>query len=821
MTITRLPASIVHAGRRLLRTPGFTIAATLTLALGIGAATAAFSVVHAVLLRPLPYPEPERLLALSHSLFVGKAVQVDQSDASLLFYRRHSRAFSDFGGYRTTAAALGPARGADAQRVAAAVVTAGFFSALRITPLQGRTFTETDEQPGAPPVVVIAQGLWKRQFAADAGVLDRPLYVDGIAHQVVGIVPETIRFPSAETEVWLPLRLDSTKTDSATFEHRAIARVRDGVSAAAAAADLQALLLRLPEELPGRLTRPAIEQTRMEAVVRPLADVIVGDIGRVLWIVLGAAFFVLAIAGANVANLFFVRAEARREAVAVERALGATSLDVFLQFFWEGILVAAGAMAAGTVLAMAGVSLLQSLRGVIDLPRLAEVRVDGIVLAVAGCAALCAALLASGLPALRFCLAAVPSSLGATSRSATADRRRHRVRHALVVAQVALALVLLVGSGLMARSVWRLRAVQPGFQPGQSLTFRIALPAATYATADETVRFSERALDRISALPGVQHAAATSKLPLEESGRTDSAVFPEDRPVPPGSLPVIHPVVYATPGYFASAGIPLLSGRTFTPTEPPRVVHEVVVSRAFAERYWKGESPLGRRLRILSRGPLYTVVGEVANVRDTALDRPPDELIYCPLLPAREDARWTPRDLAFVVRIAAHDPGTAGAVRNALRGLDAAVPIYRLRPLSDVVAQASARREMTFLLIAGAAGVALVLGALGLFGVMSYVVALRTREIAIRLALGAHPGRVRRMVAFQGLRTAAIGIAIGLVGATTLTRLLAALLYEVSPTDPAVLAVGAGLLLLVAGAASWLPTRRTTEIDPASALRAE
>ena len=821
MTITRLPSSMFHAARRLLRAPGFTMAATLTLALGIGAVSAAFSVVHAVLLRPLPYPEPDRLLSLSHTLVVGKVLRVEQSDASLLLYRRNNRAFSDFGGYRTTAAALGPTRGADAERVSAAVVMAGFFHALQVVPLGGRVFTEADEQPGAAPVVVIAQRLWERKFGRDTGVLDRPLDVDGVAHQVIGIVPRTVRFPAADTEVWLPLRLEPTKTDSATFEHHAIARLRDGVSADAAAADLQRLLLRLPEELPGRLTRPAIEQTRMQAIVRPLAEVIVGDIDRLLWIVLGAAFFVLAIAGANVANLFFVRAEGRRDAVAVERALGATAGDVFLQFFWEGLLVATAATAIGAAVALSGVVLLQSFPGVIDLPRLAEVRIDSIVLGVAALAAACAAVFASGLPALRFCFSSGASTLGGASRSATADRPRHLLRQGLVVAQVALALVLLVGSGLMARSVWHLRGVRPGFQSEHALTFRLALPSSTYATNDAAVTFYQRALERISALPGVRSAAAVSKLPLDELGRTDSAVFPEDRPVPPGSLPVIHPVVYATPAYFEAAGIPFISGRTFTTSEPPRVVHEVIVSRAFAERYWNGESPLGRRVRIITNGPLYTVVGEVGNVRDASLDRPADEVLYCPLLPVREDPRWAPRDLALVVRTAGSETAMTGAVRDVVRGLDPSLPIYRVRPFSEVVAQASARREITFMLIAGASVVALVLGALGLFGVMSYVMALRTREIAVRLALGAQPAQVRRMVALQGMRAAGIGTVIGLVAATMLTRFLAALLYEVSPKDPVVLAVGASLLLLVAGAASWLPTRRTANIDPASALRAE
>lgn len=796
------------------------MAAILTLSIGIGASTAAFSVVHAVLLRPLPYPDPDRLVSLSHTLVAGKALQVEQSDASLLFYERHGQAFSAFGGYRVEAAALGPADGSDAERVPAAHVTGGFFPAMGVSALRGRVFSAADEAAGAPRVVVIGERLWERRFGRDPRILNRVLQVNGAAHEVVGIMPDVLRFPAAETEVWLPLRLDPAKTDSATFDYQAIARLRDGVPLRQAEAELQALLLRLPAEMPGRLTRPAIEQTQMRVLARPLSGVIVGDVGRLLWIVLGAAVFVLAIAATNVANLFLVRGEARRNAVVIEQALGASRTAVVLQFVCEGLLVGALATILGAAVASAGVGLLRSWDDMVDLPRLAEVRVDAIVLAFAGLSAIAATLVASGMSAVRLVSGAMPSSLR-WSPSATADRPRHRARQALVVIQVALALVLLVGSGLMARSVVRLRAVQPGFDPGGATSFRVAVPSARYATPDDSVRFYQSAVNELTRLPGVQQAAAVSKLPLDAQGKTDTAVFIEGRPIPPGSMPGIHPVVYATPGYFEAAGIPIYSGRTLTASDPPRVVHEVVVSRALAERYWPNESPVGKRLRIMLNGPWYTVVGQVGNVRDTALDQGADEVLYAPLLPPREDARWAPRDLALVVRANGDPQALTPAVRDIVRRLDPSLPIYRVRLLDALVAQASARREMTLLLIGGASIVALVLGAIGLFGVMSYVMALRTREIAIRLALGARPAAVRRMVALQGLRAAAIGIVAGLFCATILTRSLAALLFEVSPTDPAVLSAGAAVVLLVAAAASWIPTRRTTSIDPASALRAE
>jgi putative ABC transport system permease protein len=814
-------ASLRHAVRRLARARGFTAAAVLTLMLGIGATTAVFCIVYAVLLRPLPYSSPERLVSLSHTLVAGALLRADQSDASILFYQRHSRAFTHIGGYQVAAAGLAAAEGADAERVPAGRVTSGLFGALRVSPLRGRLFTASDDQPGAAPVAVIGERLWNRKYGRDPGMLNRRVDVDGVPHDVVGIVPAGVRFPSSDTELWLPMRLDPAKTESATFDYQAIARLRDGISIDAAAADLQRLLPHLPEEFPGRMTRGSIEQTHMRASVRPLAAVIVGDIGRVLWVVMAAAGFVLAIACANVANLFLVRAEARRKSIAVQCALGAATGDILVEFLSEGFLVASLGGLLGLGAAAAGVRALPLLGEAIDIPRLAEVNLDAAAIAVAGLSTLFAALLVSGLPALRAGAASVASVLASTGHSMTASRERHRVRQVLVASQVALALILLVGSGLMARSVWRIRSVPTGFNSANTTSLRMALPSATYSGSAEAVRFFDRAVDGLAAIPGVQAAGAVSKLPLDEQGRTDSAVFVEDRPMAPGSLPGIHPVSYATPGYFGAAGIPFITGRSFRRVDPAQVVLEAIVSRAFAERYWHDEPAIGKRLRIITNGPWYTVVGVVGNVRDTALDKPADQMVYCPLLPPAEDRRWAPRDLALVVRTAGAAGDATRTIRDVIRGLDSSLPVYRIRPLADIVALASARRLFTLLVIGFASGAALLLGAIGLYGVMSYVVTLRTHEMGIRLALGAQPREVRRMVSRQGLTVAMCGIAVGLAGAVAMTRFLAALLFEVSPMDPAVLALAAGFLLTVAALASWLPARRAAAVDPALALRAD
>jgi predicted permease len=615
------------------------------------------------------------------------------------------------------------------------------------------------------------------------------------------------------------MRLDPRKTDSASFDYQAVARLRNGVTAEQAASELQTLLPSLPQEFPGRMTRASIEQTHMRVFVGSLADLIVGDIGRLLWIVLGAAALVLAISCSNVANLFFVRAERRRNGVAVARALGATSAVIVFEFLWEGLIVAALAGAVGLVIAGTGIRAIRAAAGGIDLPRLPEIGIDWTVVVTAAVSAFAAALVINTIPALRAGPVSGGSLVDLTSYSSTVDRRQHRLRNALVVAQVSFALVLLVGSGLMAKSVWRLRSVAPGFESVGATTFRLTLPVAAYPGVDEPVQFVMRALDEIDALPGVKDAAVASKLPLDDTGRFDSAVFIEGRAMAPGSLPGIHSVVYVTPGYFAAAGIPFLDGHSFVRPDPRGSSLDVIVSRAFAERYWKIESPIGKRLRVLVNGPWYTVVVVVASVRDSGLDRPVDQMLYCPLVPAREDVRWAPRDLAFVVRTVGDPSASTAAVRSVIRGLDASLPMYGVRPLSDVVANASARRSITFLLLACATGVAVVLGTIGLYGVMSFVVALRMREVGVRMALGAQPAQVAGSICRQGLAVAIVGIGLGLVGALMLTRFLATLLFEVSTTDGSVLLLSAVGMLVVSAIATWLPARKAASIDPALALR--
>jgi len=805
--------------RRLSSSPGLVVTALLTLVVGFGAAATTFSIVYAVLLRPLPYPQPDRLVAIAHTLEVRGRLDVDETDASILLYRRHNRTFAEFGGYQAGAVAISGRAGGDAERVSAGRFTTGVLDALRVIPARGRLFTSADEEPGAPPVVILSERLWTRRFGRDPNLLGRPILVDGQEREVVGILSDAVRFPATDTEAWIPLVLDPAKTDSASFDYKAIARLRDGTSIEQAESDLQALLLQLPAAFPGRLTRAAIEQTHMRVAVQPLASVVVGGVARLLWVILGASVFVLLAACVNVTCLFLVRGEARRRQFAIQGLLGAPAGTVLLEFLSEiGLVTGVGAL-AGLGIAEVAARAVRSQVAAIDIPRLTEVRIDGVVVAATGLAVVGIATAIAAFTAWR--LNTSRSETLALGPGSTVGRTQHRIRYALVALQVALATVLVAGSGLMARSLWTLQRVDPGFNRAGALTFRLAFPPAVYPSASDVVRLVSRLMDDAGGVPGARAVAAASRLPLEDRPQTETAVFAEDHMLAPGELPRLHPVAYVTPGYFRAMGIPLVTGDSFSPLDPGKAQLEAIVSRAFATRYWPDGSAIGKHVRILVNGPLYRIVGVAGDVRDAGLDRPPDELVYCPLLPPANDPRWQPRDLAFVVRTAQDPAGAVGPVRAVLRRLDPALPIYRAAALSDVVARSAARRELVLLLLTAASIVAVLLGAIGLYGVMAYVVSLRTREIGIRMALGEPPGHVGLAFARQGVIVAAIGAAGGIVAATGLARALGTLLFDVTPSDPLVLTLSTVFVLALAAAASFVPSRRAASVDPAFALRAE
>ncbi len=826
-----MPTAIRHAARRLSRAPSFTAAATLTLVLGIGGAAAVFTVVNGVLLQPLPYPHADRLVSISHSIALSGITRVDQSDATYLLYRRDNHVFTDVGLFRAISVNLqvpsaSSGQGGAPQRVSGAVATPSLFRVLGAASSRGRGFTDADAQPGAPAVALISQGLWKATFGSDPAIVGRHIDVDGTDREIVGVMPIGFRFPAEQTALWLPLQLDPAHTNSAAFDYSGVARLRDGVTTAVAATDLQRLLPQVPVAYPGRLSAAAITVTKMQAVVQPLRDEMVGSVAHTLWIVLGAVGMLLLIACANVSNLFLARAEGRQREFAVRRALGAGRGLLLQDSLGEAVILSAAGGALGIACSAAGVGLLQRLPMAGSIPRLGEVHVDGYVVAFTAAISSLAALVVSAVPALRSGRASLASLLVADGRTATGTRVRHRVRRALVVSQVALALVLVAGAALFARSFQQLSAVAPGFDADHAFAFRLALPAAAYPTAGEAARAIVNTLRALRAVPGVQSAGVTTRLPLDEEATEDSAVYVQDHPTPPGKIPDIHPMVFATPDYFRAMGIPLVAGRLFAPPDPSldpaHAPREVVVSEAFARRYWTPATAIGKQIKMNFLDPWSTIVGVVGSTHDDGLEKPPAELVYNQLVTSAASGRpWTPRDVAFVVRSAGGATDVTAGVRNAVRAAAPSLPMYRLIAVRDLLSQAVARTTFTLLLLGIAAVVAMAIGAMGIYGVIAYLVALRNREIGVRLALGAQAADVRRMVVRHALGDAAIGVAVGIAGTVVLTRAVATVLFKVRPSDPAALVLASTLLLMTAIAASWLPARRAARLDPAISLRGD
>jgi putative ABC transport system permease protein len=821
--LSALGQQLRHAGRRLRAAPGFATAVLLMLALGIGATTTVFSVVDGILLRPLPFDEPERLVDLSHTIAIAGRSTVDQSDGTFLLYRQHAtRSFESMAAWRTSGANLGPSAdaGASPERVAAAGVTAGFFPTLRVVPVLGRAFGPDDDRPGAPPVMILSASLWKRKFGGNPAIVGQHIVVDGRPREVIGVMPDRFHYPETSTAVWLPLGLDRAHASPASFNYKTIARLRTGVSPAAAATELGLYLPHLLEEFPVDIPPEMFAQAHLAPVVKPLRDVIVGDVARLLWILLGAVVLLLSIACANVASLFMVRAEGAQRDLAIRMALGAGRATIIAQYLSEAALLGVAGGGIGVLLALLGVRALHLSPAGADLPRLTDVSVDSRVLLFALAVALLSAGAVSLLPVLRARRVAPALVLKESSRSATIGRDRQRARSTLVVAQVALALVLVAGSTLMARSFARLRDVEPGFVPEGLLTVRVALPRSSYGDASARLRFLDRVLAEVQALPGVRRAAVLDWVPLSDDSN-DSVVQLEDHPLPSGTVPPDLPLTTVSPGYFATMGIPLVAGRDFAPPDIAKPSTEVVVSRALAERFWPAGDAVGKRMRPGLSGPWFTIVGIVGNVHMQSLEQPAEQLAYFPLVMLDERGPTVPSGVALAIRTTGDPAAITPALRGIFKAIDPGLPTYDERSMAERVAAAAARTRFVMVMLGVASLVALSIGMVGLYGVLAYGVTLRRREIGVRMALGATARDVTRMIARRGIALAALGVGTGLLGALAATRVMHGLLYGVSPTDPIALAGTCVVLLAVASFASWLPARRAASMNPMEALRRE
>jgi putative ABC transport system permease protein len=812
--------------RKLSRSPSFTLVAVLTLALGIGANASIFTVVNSVLIRPLPYPDQDHLV-VPHFTAPGMGIQeVPYSESAYLINADENRVFEQIGVYRQTA--LNLTGGTEPERVPAVEATYEVLSILGAVPVLGRLTNKEDDLPGSPEVAVLSYGLWQRRFGGDPSVLGRTVEVNGVSREVVGVLPESFRFLTREAELFFPARFDRGEPDEGSFNYTGIARIRSGVSEAAVVADMERLISLWPERYSGLITQAMLDQIGMAPNVIPLKEQVTGDVSRALWILMAAVGLVLLIACSNVANLFLVRAEGRHREVAIRTAMGASASDLVRYFLAESLTLGIVGGVVGLLLAWAGTHALVSF-GPQNLPRLHEIGLDPATLLFTLGTSLLAGLLFGLFPVLKYRRPDMTTGLKEGGRGGSAGKERHRARNTLVVFQMALALVLLVGSGLMLRSFQALRAVDPGFDPRGVLTLRVTLPASTYPTSDSRLAFHDQLLGSIGNLPGVVSAGAADNIPMG-GGLSNSGTWFEDFPTLPDQVPDVIETSRVTANYLETLRVGLLEGRTLTPFDARDRADVVVVNRALAHKYWPGQSALGKRLTQdldLDSGASAdtrwkTVVGVVEDVRSLAMDQEPKPALFFPLVEAvDEEESRTPQSMAYVIRSSGEPTALLPAVRQTAWAMDPNLPIADIRTMDAVVRDSMARTAFTMALLGIAALVALLLGTVGIYGVISYVVTQRTREMGIRLALGAEGVAVTGMVLRQGAVLAGIGIAIGLAGAFGLTRLMEALLFGVSATDPLTFLGVPLVLAAVALLASWLPARRAARTDPLEALRAE
>ncbi len=795
--------------RLLLRNPGLSAAALLALGLGIGANTAIFSVVDAVLLRPLPYADPDRLYALFQVRDEGDRSHDRLSDDDVVELREITAPALNVAAWNTPIGGFGLAGAGDPERVFGTAVTADLFAVLGVTPVIGRGFLPEDGRPGAADVVVLSDALWRRRFGADPAVVGRAITIDGRQETVVGVMPAGFRFPrDTAAALWTVLRPE--RSDSRPpYYLRALARPRDGATPGAIEAALGAAAARIRERFPqspGGFT----------FAVGPLQDELVGSVGPALYVLLGAVALVLLIATANIANLLLARATARRAEMAVRAALGAGRLRLVRQMLTESLILSGLGGMLGVLLALWGTDLLVTL-GPRTLPRVEEIGIAPGVLLYTAAITIASGLLCGLAPAFQVARGGLAPALAAAGRGQTETGGR-RLRNLLVVGEFALAVMLLGGAGLLLRSFERLVAVDPGVTTEGILTASLSLPQARYADGPARQDFYARALDRIRALPGVEAAAVSMAIPPDRLVMTDPYTVDGRVPANREASPAV-PHLLVSPEYFRALGVPLYAGRVFGDGDAAGSPYVVIINDVFARQIFPGEDPVGHRLLLGDYAPDVppaTIVGVVGDVKYAGLDETPRPTMYTPYA----QNTWWPT-MYLIVRARTAPETQAAGVRAAIAAIDPALPVADLLPLRTLVGRSVAEPRFRATLVALFAGVALLLAAIGIYGILTYAVGRRTREIGLRMALGARQQDVLGLVLKQGMALAGAGTLAGLLGAFALSRLLQGLLFGVGPGDPPTFAAVAIVMLLVAFAACWLPARRAAAVDPMVALRSE
>lgn len=836
-TLTALDTILRHArvaSRALRQNPTFTIAAILTLAVAIGANTAVFSVVNSVLLRPLPYPQSDRVVEL-HQDAPGAAglnslgIGLPLSASMYVTFTEKNQTFDSMGVWWLGTAVVTGVGEPDQVRVIH--LSDGVLQALHVPPSAGRLLSAADQAPGAPDTVILSHGYWRSRFAANPTVIGSKIMLDK-PHEVIGVMPPGFRIADTQADLFLPMHLDPKRQILAGFSLQGLGRLKPNITIQQANADLARLIpiwMHAWPSFDGGSSDPiaikVYQEWRITPALRPLRDAVVGNIKSVLWVVMGTLSIVMLIACSNVANLLLVRAEARQHEIGVRIALGAGRLRIAAELLVEGALLAFCGAALGTALAYGGLRLLTT-AGPDTLPRLQEISLDARALAFTLALAALAGIFFALIPASKYA-SRLSMTLRDGARGASASRERHRARNLLLVTQVALALILLIGSGLMIRTFVELRNVDPGFAaPNQVQTMRLAISPLAAQDKERVARIENDIVDKLAAIPGVTSVGFANTVPLDEAGPNWDGILIEQQTYRGGYRPPMRLFVDVSPGFFRSIGTPLIAGRDFNWTDLFNRRPVVLISENLARELWGSPaSALGQKIHTADPAPWFEIVGVAKDIRSSSIHEPAPPTVYWPAFGIHAysaSAIKAVRSPVFTIRTSrAGTQGLADELRRAVWSVNPSLPIAEVQTLQDISDKSMARTSFTLVMLAIAGAMALVLGTIGIYGVIAYSVAQRRREVGIRMALGARPESVRRMFLQQGLLLSGAGILFGLAGAAGLTGVLSSLLFGVQPLDPFTFAATPLVLLIVALTACYIPARRAAAIDPAQTLRSE
>jgi predicted permease len=825
--VTMLIDQLKQVLRRLSRAPLFTTITLITLAIGVGANTVIFSVVEGVLLKPLPYPHAEQLIGVWHAAPGIGFAELNMSPSIYFIDREQNTTLQDIGAYDGDS--LDVTGAGKPEHVPGLDVTDGTLPILGVAPVVGRLFSRKDDSPGAPQTVVLSYGYWQRKFGGAPSVIGRSITVDGKPREIIGVLPQGFHFlDQPDVALFLPFQWDRNKTKLGNFSERALARLKPGVTIAQASADMARLLPVVLRSFPAPdgFSISIFEKVRLAPNLRPLKQDVVGNVGNVLWVLMGSIVLVLLVACANVANLLLVRVEGRRQELAIRSALGAGWGRIAAELLFESVVLGVTGSLIGLALAYSALRLLVSMAPT-GLPRVHEIGIDLPVLFFTLGLSLFTSLLIGLIPVLKYAGANANSGLREGGRALSQSRERHRARQTLVVVQVALALVLLICSGLMIRTFRALMHVSPGFvAPDAVQTFRFSIPEGQIPDdqSERVVRMDEEIVNKLAAIPGVSSASFSTAVPMDGRSSND-VLFAQDHVYGEGELPPIRRFKFISPGFFATLGTQILAGRDFTWTDTYQKRPVAIISENFARQYWHDPNgALGKRIRVASTDDWREIVGVVQDMHDDGVDKDAPTSAYWPVMLDNFEGQKQilRRNIAFILRTPrAGSRAFMDEVQEKVWSVNPDVPLAEVSTLGTLYTKSMARTSFTLVMLCVAGSMALLLGIVGIYGVISYSVSQRTREIGIRMALGAQRETLTAMFVRQGLRLTLIGAACGLVTAFLTMRLMSSILFNVSPVDPLTYVTITLGVVAIAYLACYLPSRRAATVEPMKALRTE